>query len=362
MRAAFARKAPEKGYAILFVLFLVALVLIGSSTIVLDSLTEGRREREAQMIWRGKQYERAIRMYYRQFGRFPASVDDLVKVQDGQFRFLREAYKNPMNTQDGSWRFIYVTPAGQLIGSVQYVSLQQMAFLDQQRRMGLTPNAPSSGSANGADGSDAADNSGSDTGAQAGGNPALTNIPLGGISSSGNLSLNNLNPSQLQALQSQLQGLSPQQVQALEAQFQGQIPPQLQSQLQQMQAQNSSQPGGSSFFTQPGANPSGGIGVQESSDSSQSTDEEGPVVGGFIIGVGGKENKASIKIYKGGTTYKHWEFIFNPLEQVAVMGAAGVSGSAPGTNIGTGMAPMPVQAPTTPSIPQGQPQTPQQPQ
>ena len=34
-----------------------------------------------------------------------------------------------MNTEDGSWRFIYVSATGQLIGSVRYHSLQEMALM-----------------------------------------------------------------------------------------------------------------------------------------------------------------------------------------------------------------------------------------
>jgi hypothetical protein len=348
----------ERGYALLFVLFLMALVLIGASTAVLSTLTEGRREREAQMIWRGKQYQRAIGRYYRKFGRFPTSIDDLVKVQDGEIRFLREAYKNPMNTEDGSWRFIYVTPSGQLIGSVQYTSLQQMAFLDQERKIGLAGAQAAAAAGTGPDADNPDNGPGSDAGAQGGNNSALSNIPLGGISSGGAVNPSNLSPSQLQALQSQLQ--------ALAEQYQGQIPPQLQGQLQQLlqqvQGQNSQQ-GSSSVFpqSQPGGqapSTNGGLAVNESSDSSASTDAEGEVIGGFIVGVAGKENKPSIKIYNGGKTYKRWEFIFNPLEQVQTIGVSGVAASPTGSQpIGQTVAPNPFQQP---QIPQQQPQNPQQ--
>jgi hypothetical protein len=52
-------------------------------------------------------------------GRFPTSLDDLTKPKLGSLRFMRQAYKDPMNKEDGSWRFIYVGPAGQLIGSLK---------------------------------------------------------------------------------------------------------------------------------------------------------------------------------------------------------------------------------------------------
>ena len=354
------RRAKDEGFAIMFVLFLMALVIVGSSVAVLDTLTEGRREREAEMIWRGKQYQRAIGMYYRKFGRFPTSLDDLVKEQDGEIRFLREAYKNPMNNVDGSWRFIYVTPAGQLIGSVQYVSLQQMAFLDQQRQMGLATGAAAAA----AGGANPADNSGNDAGDQSGANPANPSLANGNIASllaNGNL-LSNPNIANLLASS----GLSSAQIASLIANGNAanvQIPPQLQAQvqelLQQQQGQSPQQTGGSSFFTQqpqgqPGAN-GGGIGVQESSDSDNSTDANGEVIGGFIIGVAGKQDKPSIKVYKGGATYKRWEFIFNPLEQTQTIGTAPVGGANPAAASANGQ-------PQTPNQPPQQPQIPQQPQ
>ncbi len=87
------------------------------------------------MVWRGHQYERGIRRYVQKFGRYPTKIDDLVKATSG-VRYMREAYKDPMNKEDGSWRFIYVTPAGALIGSVRYTSLVQMALMDKMAQAG----------------------------------------------------------------------------------------------------------------------------------------------------------------------------------------------------------------------------------
>jgi hypothetical protein len=82
-------------------------------------LTDGKREREKEMIWRGNQYVRGIKMYYRKNGKFPTSLEDLTRPQVGNIRFMRQAYKDPMNKEDGSWRLIYVGPNGQLIGSLK---------------------------------------------------------------------------------------------------------------------------------------------------------------------------------------------------------------------------------------------------
>ena len=114
-----AGKRSERGYALLVVIFLVTLLLISTTVVAPNILTEGRREKEKDMIWRGKQYTRGVKLYYRKIGRFPTSLDDLTKPKLGSLRFMRQAYKDPMNKEDGSWRFIYVGPAGQLIGSLK---------------------------------------------------------------------------------------------------------------------------------------------------------------------------------------------------------------------------------------------------
>ena len=106
------------------VVFLVATSLILSAAVVPNLLTQGRREREEETVWRGEQYERAIGLYFRKFGRYPTKVDDLTRQTNG-VRFLRQAYTDPMNKDDGSWRFIYVGPNGQLIGSMRSQSLLQ---------------------------------------------------------------------------------------------------------------------------------------------------------------------------------------------------------------------------------------------
>jgi hypothetical protein len=116
---ALAKRRRERGYAILLVIFLATLMLILAMAAAPNILTEGRREKEKEMIWRGNQYVRGIKLYYRKMGRFPTSLDDLTQPKIGTIRFMRKAYKDPMNTEDGSWRLIYVGPAGQLIGSLR---------------------------------------------------------------------------------------------------------------------------------------------------------------------------------------------------------------------------------------------------
>jgi type II secretory pathway pseudopilin PulG len=119
-----AAASAQAGYALLLALFLAALVIIATASAVPSLLTESRRQKEEDMIWRGKQYERAIGLYYRKTGHFPHTMDELVKGVPG-VHFLRKAFKDPMNQKDGSWRLIYLGPNGQLIGSTRFHTLAE---------------------------------------------------------------------------------------------------------------------------------------------------------------------------------------------------------------------------------------------
>jgi len=109
----------QRGFALMMVMLLTTLVLLGAIVAAPYVRTERQREKEEEMIWRGKQYVRGIKLFYRKNGRFPTSVDDLVKPKVGSLRYMRQAYKDPMNKDNGAWRMIYVGPAGQLIGSLK---------------------------------------------------------------------------------------------------------------------------------------------------------------------------------------------------------------------------------------------------
>src|SRR6202158_1612148 len=118
--------ASQRGFALMMVMFLATLVLLGAMAAAPDTRTERRQKKEEEMICRGKQYVRGIKLYYRKTGRFPTSVDDLTKPKLGSLRFMRQAYDDPMNKTDGSWRLIYVGPSGQLIGSLKPQQSVQM--------------------------------------------------------------------------------------------------------------------------------------------------------------------------------------------------------------------------------------------
>ena len=70
-----------------------------------------QREREAELIFRGEQYSRAIMLYQReQPGAFPPDLETLVEG-----RYLRRAYPDPM-TEDGEFRLILQSELGGTAG------------------------------------------------------------------------------------------------------------------------------------------------------------------------------------------------------------------------------------------------------
>jgi type II secretory pathway pseudopilin PulG len=95
------RGRRDDGYAMAALLVTLAVigVMIGMALPVWRTVAQ--REREEELIFRGRQYARAIQLYQRKFANaYPASIDVLVDQ-----RFLRKKYKDPM-TKSGEFDII----------------------------------------------------------------------------------------------------------------------------------------------------------------------------------------------------------------------------------------------------------------
>src|SRR5690348_12028725 len=88
----------EQGYVLLTMLLMIAVMGIMAATLVTSIKFDIKRDREEEMIHRGVQYSRAIRAYYKKFGRYPATIENLENTN--QMRFLRKRYKDPLNGKD----------------------------------------------------------------------------------------------------------------------------------------------------------------------------------------------------------------------------------------------------------------------
>ena len=87
-----ARRKLDAGYAMAGLLIAIAIMSGVMSMVMPAWHTWAKREKEAELIFRGEQYMRAIELYQRRFaGAYPADLETLVDQ-----RFLRQAYADPV--------------------------------------------------------------------------------------------------------------------------------------------------------------------------------------------------------------------------------------------------------------------------
>lgn len=246
----------------MLVLLMATVLLLVTMAVAPNVFTQGRRERETEMIWRGKQYIRGIKMYYRKTGKFPTSLEDLTKPKIGNIRFMRQAYKDPMNTKDGEWRLIYVGPAGQLIGSLKPRRALQLSGLGGFQNI----TAPNIGGPN---------LRGQQPFGQALGQP---------FGQSANQIGGNLGSAPGSAANTQNQ-----------------------------------QPGISADTTEPGGL-TGDLPDDATNDALLNSEPKS-IMGGNIIGVGSKINQRSFMVYDKAKNYRQFEFIWDPSKDAMVVGS-----------------------------------------
>ena len=92
------RSRRDRGYILLTLLLIIALVSIVAATAASSIAFKIRRDREEELIHRGAEYSRAIRRFTKKMGRYPLRIEDLENT-DG-LRFLRKRYKDPITGKD----------------------------------------------------------------------------------------------------------------------------------------------------------------------------------------------------------------------------------------------------------------------
>ena len=91
----------EEGYILVVAVFAVALVILALAVATPQIRKELQRDREVEAIHRGKQYTRAIQLYYRKFHTFPQNIDGLMETNG--IRFLRRRYADPISMRN-DWK------------------------------------------------------------------------------------------------------------------------------------------------------------------------------------------------------------------------------------------------------------------
>ena len=85
----------RNGYAMAALLVAMAVMAVLMSVAMPVWRHEAQREKEEELVFRGQQYVRAIRLFQARTQTFPTSVDMLV-----QGRYLRKKYKDPITNED----------------------------------------------------------------------------------------------------------------------------------------------------------------------------------------------------------------------------------------------------------------------
>ncbi len=275
----------EEGFMLVGLIVAIFLILLALSVAAPKVSQALKREREVEAVHRGNQYVRAIRLYYRKFGHYPGSVEQLEKTNN--IRFLRQQYEDPM-TGKPDWKIIHV---GEAKTTVKGFFGQPLAGLS-----GGGIGTPSSGSF----GNSSPAGSGSTPGSSSYGNSS----PGGSLGGGGNSSM----PTTLGG--STTNGTN-----------------------------TTAAPGGQNTTPgTPGASgsPAQGSGPGSTLGSGFGT-PNGNTGGAPFVGVGIPKDGDSITVLNEQTSYNTWEFIYDPrIEQLytkgSLFGAGGNLGSGSGSS------------------------------
>jgi type II secretory pathway pseudopilin PulG len=91
----------SRGYLVIMLMMAVFVITLGLLVAVPVWQTELQREKEEELIFRGKQYAEAVRIYVQKNpGRYPASLKELLDK-----KCIRRLYKDPLGP-GGQWNVI----------------------------------------------------------------------------------------------------------------------------------------------------------------------------------------------------------------------------------------------------------------
>jgi type II secretory pathway pseudopilin PulG len=94
----------SRGYLVIMLMMAVFVITLGLLVAVPVWQTELQREKEEELIFRGKQYAEAVRVYVQKNpGRYPASLKELLDK-----KCIRKLYRDPLGP-GGQWNVILTT-------------------------------------------------------------------------------------------------------------------------------------------------------------------------------------------------------------------------------------------------------------
>ncbi len=108
------RRNAQRGSALLIVFVFAAIVAISLYMEMPVAAFEAQRQREQLLVDRGDEYARAVKLFVRKTGHYPASIKDLEDTN--RMRFLRHEFVDPF-TGKSDWRLLHAGPGGMLLDS-----------------------------------------------------------------------------------------------------------------------------------------------------------------------------------------------------------------------------------------------------
>jgi len=98
-------RSGESGYVLLAVMLAVTLVLVALSIELPRIAQQIKREKEEELVHRGKDYATAVKRFvHKNGGRYPLSVEQLEDTN--HIRFLRKKYKDSM-IGESDWKMVH---------------------------------------------------------------------------------------------------------------------------------------------------------------------------------------------------------------------------------------------------------------
>ncbi len=103
-----AGKRRNSGFSYAVVLAAVVIIGIVVEAAHVTTWRVVRADREAELLFRGQAYRRAIQSYYQSNGQFPMSLEDLLKdPRSASKRHIRALYADPMaKDEKKEWRLV----------------------------------------------------------------------------------------------------------------------------------------------------------------------------------------------------------------------------------------------------------------
>lgn len=94
----------EQGYVLAAVIIMLAVMMMLLAVAMPKVREDIRRDQELEAMHRGKQYSRAIQIYYRKLRHYPPNIDALLDTN--LQRYLRKRYLDPLTGKD-DWTPVY---------------------------------------------------------------------------------------------------------------------------------------------------------------------------------------------------------------------------------------------------------------